>query len=82
MRDIPSLTFLGSSGKGFCGTVPECMLSGLFGSAGDVGGMVGAALVGPNVLDPWRGEMSSLAVQVDASRMGLDMTGRGGGFAC
>lgn len=79
-REMPSLTFLGSSGRGFCGTPVECTLSGLLVKSGEIG-TVGAVLTGPRVLDPCSGDISSFAVQVDASRMGLDMTGRGGGFA-
>lgn len=56
------------------------MLNGLFGKSGVIG-TVGAALIGPKVLDPCRGDISSLAVHVEASRMGLDITGLGGGLA-
>lgn len=79
-KEIPSLTFFGSSGSGFCGTPAECMLRGLLGKSGDMG-TVGAALTGPKVFDPCKGDMSSFAVQVEASRMGLDITGLGGGLA-
>ncbi|KAF9823654.1 hypothetical protein SFRURICE_019161 [Spodoptera frugiperda] len=75
-KEIPSLTFFGSSGRGFCGTPAECMLRGLLGKSGDMG-TVGAALTGPKVFDPCKGDMSSFAVQVEASRMGLDITGLG-----
>lgn len=79
--DIPSLTLLGSSGKGFWSTLlAECILNGLVGKSGDALGTVGAALIGPKVLDPCSGDINSFAVQVEASSIGLDMTGRDGGL--
>lgn len=56
------------------------MLKGLFGRSGEATGTLGACLMGPRVLEPWSGEINSFAVHVEASRIGLDMTGLGAGF--
>lgn len=56
------------------------MLKGLFGRSGEKLGTVGAARIGPKVFEPWSGEISSFAVHVDASRIGLDITGLGAGL--